>query len=171
MREEIIISRGKIIIVNIVLPLLLMFLFGLIMIRTKPIVFFGIDWIIVIYTLFVFLIHEVLHGLGFKIIGKAEWKDIKFVFNKKNFAPYCICKDLILSKRQYIWIMLLPNIILSLLTLGIMVGSYNLIWAIMMGYVVGCGAGDYYMVVKAMKYPNGMKFQNHPSEAGFFIYK
>lgn len=171
MREEIIISRGRIIIVNIVLPLLLMLIFGLIMIRTKPILFLGADWIIGIYTVFVFLIHEVLHGLGFKIIGKAEWKDIKFVYNKKYFAPYCICKDLKLSKSQYIWIMLLPNIILSLLTLGIMVGSYNLIWAIMMGYVVGCGAGDYYMVLKAIKYPKEIKFQNHPIEAGFFIYE
>lgn len=169
--EEIILSRKKLNVISVILPLLMMILFTFIMIITKPVLYLEITWSLLIYVVMIFLIHEVLHGLGFKVIGKAEWINIKLTFNKKNFAPYCVCKDLILSKGQYIWIMLFPNIILSLLTLVILIKTNNIFWAIVMGYVVGCGTGDYYMVSLAMKYDKKIKFKNHPSEMGFFTYQ
>ncbi|MCF6463557.1 DUF3267 domain-containing protein [Clostridium sp. Cult1] len=117
-----------------------------------------------------FFIHEVLHGIGFKFIGRAKWKDIRIGFHRKLLAPYCSCRGLIMSRRQYIGIMLLPNIILSLVILIIIVNSYNLFWGFIAGYVLGSGAGDYYMAIKILKFSEEVRFEDHSAEAGFYVY-
>ena len=169
MKKEILIDMKKLNIYYIVIQLLSMVVLSLIDLKLKPFLIFRIRWYMVVYILFIFLIHEVLHGVGFKIIGKVPWKNIKIGFNKKFMAPFCTCKDLVMTKRQYIAVMLLPNVVLSLLTLIIMIKSNNLFWAFISGYVIGSGAGDYLMVIEALKCPEGVKFKEHPKQAGLYI--
>lgn len=170
MKKEVIVDIKKLNKFYIAIQLLSMLILMLVRIKLKPVLTLRAKWYMVTYILFIFFIHEVLHGIGFKFIGKAKWEDIKIGFHKKLIAPFCTCKDLVMTKNQYIGVTLLPNIVLSILTLLIMIKSDNLFWSFIAGYVIGSGAGDYYMVIEAMKYPDDARFQDHPTEPGFYIY-
>lgn len=124
----------------------------------------------ILYIVSIVFAHEGLHGVGFRYIGKASWENINYGVYK-YLMPYCICKDLIMSKRQYIGIMLLPNIVLSGLTLVIMFKSYNLFWTLIAAFVISSGIGDYFMVAEVSKYTIGARFQDHPMKPGFYVYE
>lgn len=126
---------------------------------------------IILYTILFIFAHELLHGIGFRYICGASWKNIRYGFIKKYLTPYCTCKDLVTERNRFIGVILLPTIILGIVTAIITYYSNNLFWTIVWGYVFSGGAGDIYMAYDIFKYPKIYKFMDHPSELGYIVYE
>mgnify|MGYP001396204197 CR=1 FL=1 len=171
MKKEIIFDIKKIRILSVILTILIAFILVLIRLNIeRPVFYFSIRWHMIIYIVFIVFAHEGFHGIGFRYIGKSPWKNISYGIHRKYLTPYCVCRDSIMTKRQYLGVLLLPNIILSIITLIIMIKSYNLTWTLFATFVIVSGVGDYYMAIEAMKCPEGVRFKDHPTEPGFYIY-
>lgn len=170
MKKEIIFDIKKIRILSVILTILIAFILVLIRLNIeRPVFYFNIRWYMVIYIVFIVFAHEGLHGIGFRYIGKSPWENISYGIHRQYLTPYCVCKDSIMTKRQYLGVLLLPNIILSSITLMIMIKSYNLIWTLLATFVIASGVGDYYIAIDVFKHSKGTKFHDHPSQPGFYI--
>ena len=171
MKKEIIFDIKKIRILSVILTILIAFILVLIRLNIeRPVFYFSIRWYMVIYIVFIVFAHEGLHGIGFRYIGKSPWENISYGIHRKYLTPYCVCRDSIMTKRQYLGVLLLPNIILSSITLIIMIKSYNLTWTLLATFVIVSGIGDYYMTIEVVKCPHETRFKDHPTEPGFYIY-
>lgn len=126
---------------------------------------------IILYTILFIFTHESLHGIGFRYICGAPWRDIRYGFNKKYLTPYCTCKDLVTERNRFIAVILLPTIILGIATTIITFYTNNLFWTIVLGYVFSGGSGDIYMANDIFKYPRTYKFMDHPIEPGYIVYE
>ena len=126
---------------------------------------------IVLYIILFIFTHEMLHGIGFRYICGASWKNIRYGFNKKYLTPFCSCKDLVTERNKFIGVIMLPTIILGISTTIITYYSNNLFWTIVLGYVFSGGGGDIYMAYLIFKYPKTYKFMDHPIEPGYFVYE
>lgn len=133
--------------------------------------FFKFKIHIIIYVILFIFAHELLHGVGFKIICNAPWENIRYGFDKKHKVPYCSCKDLIHERNKFVAVILLPTIIMGIVTLIITYYSMNLLWTYISAYVFAGGMGDIYMAYDVMKYPKNYKFIDHPSEPGYIVYE
>lgn len=171
MKKEIIFDIKKIRILSVILTILIAFILVIIRLNIeRPVFYFNIRWYMVIYIVFIVFAHEGLHGIGFRYIGKSAWENISYGIHRKYLTPYCVCRDSIMTKRQYLGVLLLPNVILSIITLIIMIKSYNLTWTLFATFVIVSGVGDYYMAVNVLKYPKSIKLQDHSREIGFYIF-
>jgi hypothetical protein len=126
---------------------------------------------ILLYIILFIFAHELLHGIGFRYIGGAPWKDIRYGFNKKYLTPFCTCKDLIMERNRFIGVILLPTIILGIGTSIITFYSSNLFWTLVLGYIFFGGSGDIYMAYDILKYSKTYKFMDHPTEPGYIVYE
>jgi len=171
MKKEIIFGIKKIRILSVILTILIAFILVLIRLNIeRPVFYFNIRWYMVIYIVFIVFAHEGLHGIGFRYIGKLPWKNISYGIHRKYLTPYCVCRDSIMTKIQYLGVLLLPNIILSSITLIIMIRSYNLTWTLLSTFVIASGVGDYYMAIEVIKCPRETRFEDYLTEPGFYIY-
>ena len=171
MKKEIIFDIKKIRILSVILTILIAFILVLIRLNIeRPVFYFNIRWYMVIYIVFIVFAHEGLHGIGFRYIGKSPWENISYGIHRKYLTPYCVCRDSIMTKRQYLGVLLLPNIILSIITLIIMIKSYNLTWTLFATFVIVSGIGDYYMAIEVVKCSHETRFEDHTTEPGFYIY-
>ena len=57
--------------------------------------------------------HELLHGIVFAKFSVQGFKNVKFGFNVKAFAPYAHCK-VPLEKKYYILALALPGVVLGI---------------------------------------------------------
>lgn len=170
MKKEIIVDIRKLNSIFIILVLSISIILILFRVKLRPVTTNEVNWYMAIYGVFIIIAHEGLHGIGFRYIGNAPWENINLGFNKEVFAPYCTCSDLVLKRNQYIAIVLLPNIVLNLLTLLVIIGSNNLFWAIVGGFIFASGASDFYMAAKVLNYPKEAKFQDHPLDNGCYVF-
>ena len=74
-----------------------------------------------------------------------------------------------MNAKQYLGVMMLPTIVYTVLTLIITLMSGNLFWGLMMGMVIGGGAGDFAMGSEIIKQPGRVLFKDPPSEPGFYV--
>lgn len=71
------------------------------------------------------IIHEVLHGIGFKIFGKIKSKNINYGISLEKGIMYCTCKEEI-NKKGILISMILPFLVLTILLgiIGIILDSH-----------------------------------------------
>ena len=116
------------------------------------------------------VIHELIHGIFFAKYASIGFKSVKFGVLWKMLTPYAHCKEP-LKIKQYIIALLAPLILVGILPaiLGIALGNPGLLF---FGIVFfGCAAGDL-MIYNLIKKENPEDFvQDHPSEAGCYIFK
>ena len=60
------------------------------------------------------IVHELLHALGFWLVGGVPWRRIKFGFSWQGFAPYAHCRDP-LQTTAYRISVALPGLVLGVL--------------------------------------------------------
>lgn len=133
--------------------------------------YFKIEIHILIYMILSIFVHELLHGIGFRIFCKAPWENIKFGFSKKHKVPYCSCRDLTHDRNKFIGVILLPTIIIGIITLIISYFSQNLLWTYVVAFTISGGSGDIYMTYDVLKHSKDYKFIDHPTEPGYIVYE
>ena len=130
---------------------------------------FAIYLLILFSTIF---IHELIHGIFFIIFSKNKFKSIKFGFMsvKKLFTPYCHCREKIKINHYRIAI-IMPLIIMGIIPtiISIIIGNLFLLFCGIICIMAACG--DILIYQKTLKQKRDSWIFDHPTEAGFYIYK
>ena len=109
------------------------------------------------------VVHELLHAIGWMIVGRVKWQDIEFGI--KSMTPYAHCKVPI-SAAAYRVGVLLPGIALGLIPgwLGV---AMNNGWLVAYGVVMFVSAAGDLMVYWLIRdLPQTIQVLDHPSEVG-----
>ena len=116
------------------------------------------------------ILHELIHGITWAKFAKGGFKSIKFGVLWKMLTPYCHCKEA-LNVRQYIIGALTPAIILGIVpsVIAIMIGNLGLL---IFGMFFTMAAGGDFLIINLIRKENRSDLvQDHPSEAGCYIYR
>jgi len=116
------------------------------------------------------ILHELIHGITWAIFAKKGFKSIRFGVLWKMLTPYCHCKEPLLLKH-YILGAIMPAVIL-----GFIPALYSLIFGNITILFFGAlftiaGVGDFLIVNLIRKENSNSLVQDHPSEAGCYIYR
>lgn len=116
------------------------------------------------------IIHELIHGFFFALFASKGIKSIKFGMLWKTLTPYCHCKEP-LQIKQYIIALLAP-----LFILGIIPGITSLVignlFLLIMGIIFSASAAGDIMIYLLIRKENPEDYvQDHPSEAGCYIFR
>ena len=124
-------------------------------------------------TLFIILgiiIHELIHGVIWSIYADSGFKSIKFGVLWKMLTPYCHCKEP-LRVKHYVMGAIAPAIILGFIpsVIAIIIGNFGVLIFGLFFTVVA--AGDF-LIINLLRKENKDDFvEDHPSEAGCYIYR
>ncbi|VVM33698.1 DUF3267 domain-containing protein [Terribacillus sp. AE2B 122] len=115
------------------------------------------------------ILHELLHGIGFIVIGKVKSSQIKYGFSWKDGAAYAHCMVPI-KVRAYRVALLLPVFLTGLLPLLIsyIIGNGVLLTASVI--LTAGGIGDWLIFRSLTKYEASQFVKDHPTKVGYFIY-
>ena len=116
------------------------------------------------------VVHELIHGITWARYTKDGFKSIKFGVIWKMLTPYCHCKEP-LTVRQYIIGAIAPAIILGFIPsiIAIIIGNLGLL--IFGMFFTLAAAGDFLIINLIRKDNKNDLVQDHPSEAGCYIYR
>lgn len=118
--------------------------------------------------LFIFILHELLHGLGFRICGKAKTSNIVYGVKLENGIFYCACKEEI-NKKGIICSLIAPLIFLTILPtiIGLI---FNLYTFILIAIINLLGAAfDILAVIDILRLPKNIKYKDLDDTLGFII--
>ncbi len=110
-------------------------------------------------------LHEVLHGLGWKLAGRVSWSDIRFGVHWKLLTPYAHCRAPI-SVQAYRLGTLLPAVVTGFIpaTIGLVIGDA---WITMLGALfLGAAGGDLLALWVLRSVPSDTRVLDHPSRLG-----
>jgi hypothetical protein len=125
--------------------------------------------LILVFTLGIIL-HELIHGIVWSRYTSNGFKSIRFGVLWKMLTPYCHCKEP-LKVKEYIIGALMPAIILGFVPgiLAIIIGNFGLL---IFGIIFTTAASGDFMIINLLKNEDKDDYvQDHPSEAGCFIYR
>jgi len=125
--------------------------------------------LILVFTLGIIL-HELIHGIVWSRYTSNGFKSIRFGVLWKMLTPYCHCKEP-LKVKEYIMGALMPAIILGFIPgiLAIIIGNFGLL---IFGIIFTTAASGDFMIINLLKNEDKDDYvQDHPSEAGCFIYR
>ena len=116
------------------------------------------------------ILHELIHGLTWARYTEKGLKSMKFGILWTMLTPYCHCKEP-LKVRQYILGAITPAIFLGLIpaVISILIGSLGLL---VFGIFFTMAAGGDFLIINLLrKEKMDNLVQDHPSEAGCFVYR
>ena len=116
------------------------------------------------------VLHELIHGICFAKYAENGFRSVKFGVLWKALAPYAHCKEP-LKIREYKIALLAPLVLVGILPalIGIIFGNADFL---ILGIVLCAGAAGDLMIYNLIKKENPEDYvQDHPSEAGYFIYR
>ena len=116
------------------------------------------------------VLHELIHGIIWAKFAKEGFKSIKFGVLWEMLTPYCHCKEA-LNVRQYIIGAIAPAIILGIIPtiIAIITGNLGLL---IFGMLFTMAAGGDFLIINLIRKESSSDLvQDHPSEAGCFIYR
>lgn len=116
------------------------------------------------------ILHEFIHGLSWAMYAKKGFKSMKFGVLWSMLTPYCHCKEP-LKVKHYIIGALTPAIFLGLIPaiVSIIFGYLDLL---LFGIFFTIAAGGDFLIINLLKKENMNDLvQDHPSEAGCYIYR
>ncbi len=114
------------------------------------------------------VVHELLHGVGFYVIGKIPRAKIGFGVKWLTFTPYCHCAEP-MPANAYRWAVALPTLVLAVIPglLGLLLGNFLLaFWAVIM---LVSGSGDLAILWAIRAVPGRAIVRDHPSRAGCLV--
>lgn len=116
------------------------------------------------------VLHELIHGLFFGLFAKHKFRSIRFGVLWEYLTPYCHCTEP-LKLRHYVIGALMPAFIIGLIPTIVSLFNGNLMLLILGVFFISAAAGDF-MVVWILRKESPESFvQDHPSEAGCYIYR
>ncbi|WP_096186520.1 DUF3267 domain-containing protein [Evansella halocellulosilytica] len=125
-----------------------------------------------LYALFWFvlliILHEILHLVGYTLIGGAKWSEIKLGVMWKQLMPYAHCK-VPLKINHYRIAVLLPIVLGIFPTIiGYLYG--NGLIAIIGIFMTTVSIGDLMIIHTLRKFPKRSFVQDHPNKIGCIVY-
>jgi len=114
------------------------------------------------------VVHELLHGVGFALIGRIPRSLIKFGVKWVTFTPYCHCAEP-MPASAYRWAVALPSLVLGVVPalLGLATGSFLFaFWAVVM---LVSGSGDLAILWAIRTVPGAAIVRDHPARAGCLV--
>ena len=116
------------------------------------------------------VVHELIHGMAWAGFASKGFRSIRFGVLKEMLTPYCHCKEP-LKVKHYILGAIAPAIVLGLLPAlaGIFYGNIGLLLFGM--FFTMTAAGDFLVINLVRKENAHTLVQDHPSEAGCYIYR
>jgi hypothetical protein len=111
--------------------------------------------------------HELLHALGYKLVGHSE---AKLGVDWKHMMAYAAAQSP-MPITAYRWSVALPTLVLvpPLIFIGLVAGNFP---AYAMGVLLFVsGFGDGWILWALRKYKSGVTVMDHPSKPGCIIYK
>lgn len=116
------------------------------------------------------IIHELIHGITWFFFTKRGFKSITFGVLWKMLTPYCHCKEPLLVKH-YILGAIMPAIILGLLPASYAIACGNPLYLVFGIFFTIAATGDFLVISLLLKEGMSDLVLDHPSEAGYFLYK
>ena len=114
--------------------------------------------------------HELIHGIVWAVFAKKGFKSIKFGVLWKMITPYCHCKEP-LKVKHYILGGIAPAIVLGIIPAITAMFTGN-IWLLIFGIFFTLAAGGDFLIINLLRKENPDDYvEDHPSEAGCFIYR
>ena len=125
---------------------------------------------IIVYLLIGIIAHELIHGIFWALFAKQGFRSIRFGILKTYLTPYCHCKEP-LKVKHYITGAVMPAILLGIFPLvyALIVGKPG--WLLFGIFFTAAAAGDFLMIRLLSKENKNDWAQDHPSEAGYYIYR
>ena len=114
------------------------------------------------------VVHELLHGVGFYVVGKIPRAKIGFGVKWLTFTPYCHCAEP-MPASAYRWAVALPTLVLGVIPglLGVLTGNFLLaFWAVIM---LVSGSGDLAILWAIRAVPGAATVRDHPARAGCLV--
>lgn len=138
----------------------------------RPEHFLSIHQILLFALIFIagIVVHELIHGFFFGLYARNGFKSIRFGVMWEMLTPYCHCKEPLKIKHYFLGA-LMPALLLGIIpaVIALLNGStMMLLFGIMF---TGAAAGDFMVVWMLRKEDPETYVQDHPSEAGCFVYR
>lgn len=116
------------------------------------------------------IVHELIHGFFFALYASTGMKSIKFGILWKTLTLYCHCKEP-LKIKHYIIALLAPLLVLGIIPAVISLINGNL-FLLVLGIIFSAAAAGDLMIYLLIKKENPEDYvQDHPSEAGYYIFR
>lgn len=131
-------------------------------------------WVCIGLSILIFLVgvvlHELIHGFFWAIFAKNGWNSIRFGVVKEYLSPYCHCTEP-LRVRHYLIGAIMPLVLLGIVP-GVISWFTGNIYLTLFGTVFTVSAiGDLLVVHLLKNFSKDTYIQDHPKEAGFYVYK
>lgn len=127
------------------------------------------SWI-VIFSMYIFVtIHEGIHGICNWIFNGHDWKSIQFGVH--SGTPYCSCQ-VPLKKWQYIVVLLMPTILLSII-MGIIGALTGSVFVIIQAILMALGGGGDMTITLLLCFKakgKGLIILDHPHKCGCYYF-
>lgn len=111
------------------------------------------------------VLHELIHGASWALLGRKSWRYIKFGFDWKTLIPYAHIQVPI-TARAYRWGAFMPGLVMGLVPclVAMLTGSG---WLLVAGaFFVLAAGGDFVVLWLLRGVPAGALVEDHPSAVG-----
>ena len=124
------------------------------------------SWIVIL--IFWLILHEILHGIGFIILGKVKVKNVIFGAELEKGIFYCMCKEKI-SKLNILISLVFPLFFIGIFTYIIgLITNNNLLLFLSIFNIAGA-IGDIVMTFDILRMPKDIKYLDLDDSTSFTI--
>ncbi|APD06913.1 hypothetical protein UJ101_01394 [Flavobacteriaceae bacterium UJ101] len=116
------------------------------------------------------IIHELVHGITWSLFAKKGFKSIKFGILWKMITPYCHCTEPLKAKHYRLGA-IMPFIVLGIIPYIGSLLSGNLGLFLFSILFTIAASGDFLMLYMLRIAKPNQYVQDHPSEAGFYVFE
>lgn len=114
------------------------------------------------------VVHEALHGLGWRTFGRLPWSAIRFGVVWQALMPYAHCRAP-LTATAYRWGAALPGLVTGVLpvALGLITGRGVVL--VLGAVLLAAAAGDALVLWAIRRVPGRTRVLDHPSRPGCYV--
>lgn len=115
-----------------------------------------------------FVVHELIHGAAWMVVGKKDLSAIKFGFQWKTITPYAHLKEPI-EINAYRMGAFIPGLVLGILVyiLSLLLADGNLFWFSLIH--TSAAGGDFLILWLIRGVKAGSLVEDHPTNAGCYV--
>lgn len=121
---------------------------------------------IVLFPFILILFHEIIHYAGFLLFSKIKAENLILRFQKPIHIPY-VSTTSPMNNKSYIYVLLLPTIIIALIASIPVILSPNIINSLLFTASVCIGTSDFLLAIRLMKLDKTTMIQT--SEEGWGV--
>ncbi len=116
------------------------------------------------------IVHEGIHGITWAIFAKKGFRSISFGILWKMLTPYCHC-DEPMQVRHYVLGAIMPALLLGIIPSIVAIAIGNAALLVFGMFFTLAAGGDFLIIYTIRKEKPDTLVEDHPSEAGCFVYR